>query len=119
MVGPTAGAKTKRELFATTLTARVLAVGRPLEWREICSVVQTVALEVLGKKPKRHQIPWLQGHEAEKKTLDEELERARMKWALAPEEEAAAALLAKKEVASRRRRELRLWERVRWQGVGA
>eukprot|EP00959_Pyramimonas_sp_CCMP1952_P219684 4593140-Pyramimonas_sp.AAC.1 len=68
MVGPTAGAETKGELFAATLTARVLACGRPLEWREICSVVQTVALEVLGKKPKRHKIPWLQGHEAKKES---------------------------------------------------
>eukprot|EP00959_Pyramimonas_sp_CCMP1952_P082447 1722951-Pyramimonas_sp.AAC.1 len=63
MVGPTEGAKAKRAPFASTATNPALAFGRPLEWKEMCSVVKTVALEVLGEKPKRRQTPWFQGHE--------------------------------------------------------
>eukprot|EP00959_Pyramimonas_sp_CCMP1952_P461207 9481206-Pyramimonas_sp.AAC.2 len=93
------------------MTTRLMAIGRPVYRAELVSLVSSVASEVLGKKPKRHQAPWLRGHEVEKEALEAELEQTKMKWALSSDEEAATSLAAKR-VGLRRRRLLREWERV-------
>ena len=107
-----------REDFARRVSERIMACASPPVWRDVCRIANEVALEVLGKRERRHQIPWLQGHEGTKRRLDEAVSRAELAWREATEEAKPAAVQARRLARRDRRRTLRQLERAYWRDIG-
>ena len=60
-----------REQLAQELDTALQEGGDHADWQELCTVSHEVALGVLGAAGRPHPIPWLSGHEQDKKAMDD------------------------------------------------
>ena len=63
----------RRKYFVQLINERLAVVEHPT-WQQICYILKEAGLLAAGPKQKPHQIPWLRGHEDDKKRLEKEVE---------------------------------------------
>ena len=101
-----------RQKFKEELDKRLIEGGEGREWNAACKAAQEVGEKVLGLKPKKRPMPWLEGKQEEMKRKDYEIAEAEERWRTTGDADKAYWQKQKGKAKRSKRRMLRAWERL-------